>query len=117
MQEESKRCACGFETTEFALGLSSISNKIYEIRVHEPYKLSRDLIKLQQQVTGHALEHLHNIREFCNIDTTEEEKRLIKLQTDLSHINNPEKRNELSDDTTFIADGIRRKLYECARGK
>lgn len=115
--EKSKRCACGFETTEFAFGLGAISNKIDELRVHESYKLSPDLIKLHQQVAGHVLDHLHNVRDFCNIDTTEEEKRLIKVQTNLSYINNPEKRNELSDDTMLIADGIRRKLYECAREK
>jgi len=111
-----KRCACGFESTEFAFGLASIGNKIGELRVYES-KLSPDLIRLHQQVAGHALEHLHKIREFCNIDTTEEEKRLIKLQTNLQYINIPEKRNELSDDTTFITDGVRRKLYGCAREK
>lgn len=111
-----KRCACGFEATEFAFGLASIDNKIGELRVYES-KLSPDLIRLHQQVAGHALEHLHKARDFCNIDTTEEEKRLIKLQANLQYINIPEKRNELSDDVTFVADGVRRKLYECAREK
>ena len=82
-----KICSCGFEATEFALGLSSIENKIGELRVYES-KLSPDLIKFHQQVAGHALEHLHNVRDSCNIDTTEEEKLLIKVQTDLSQINN-----------------------------
>lgn len=117
MPEKYKRCACGFEAAEFAFGLASIDNKIGELRVHDPYKLSPDLITLHQQVTGHVLDHLHSVRDFCNIDTTEEEKRLIKLQTNLQYINIPEKRNELADDTTFIADGVRRKLYECAREK
>lgn len=117
MQEKSKRCACGFDATEFAFGLASIDNVIGELRVHDPYKLSLDLIRLHQQVAGHVLEHLHNVRDFCNIDTTEEEKRLIKIKTDLQYINDSRKRNELSDDVTFVADGIRRKLYECAGEK
>ena len=108
-----KICSCGFEATEFALGLSSIENKIGELRVYED-KLSPDLIKLHQQVAGHALEHLHNVRDSCNIDTTKEEKLLIKVQTDLPQINNLEKRNELADNAALITTGIRKKLYECS---
>lgn len=109
-------CACGFEAAEFASGLASIENKIGELRVYE-HKLSPDLIKLHQQVAGHALEHLHNLRDFCNIDTTEEERLLIKVQTDLSQINNFEKRNELADNTWRITTGIREKLYKCKQGE
>ena len=108
-----KKCSCGFEATEFALGLSSIENKIGELRVYED-RLSPDLIKLHQQVAGHALEHLHNVRDSCNIHTTEEEKLLIKVQTDLPQINNLEKRNELADNTSLVTNGIRKKLYECS---
>ena len=108
-----KICSCGFEATEFAFGLSSIENKIGELRVYES-KLSPDLIKLHQQSAGHALEHLHNVRDYCNIDTSEEEKLLIKVQTDLPHINNFEKRNELADNAALITIGIRKKLYECS---
>jgi len=113
MTDIKKICACGFEATEFASGLAMIENKIGELRVYE-YKLSPDLIKVHQQVAGHMLEHLHGIRNSCNIDTTEEEKLLIKVQTDLSQINNFEKRNELADDTSRITIGIREKLYKCA---
>jgi hypothetical protein len=111
-EDVKRRCACGFEAAEFASGLASIENKIGELRVYEN-RLSPDLIKLHQQVTGHALEHLHNVKGFCNIDTTEEEKLLIKVQTDLSQINNFEKRNELADNTSRITIGIREKLYKC----
>ena len=83
MQEKFKRCACAYEATEFALGVATIDERIQEVRVHEPYKLSPELIELHQQVAGHALEHLHNVRDFCNIDIEKEEKRLIKLQIDL----------------------------------
>lgn len=117
MPEKSKRCACGFETTEFAYGLATIGDKINELRVHDSYKLSPDLIKLHQQVAGHAIDHLHNVKEFCNIEIKEEEERLKKIQKDLLQINDFEKRIELSDDTTFVVDSIRRKLYECAREK
>ena len=111
-----KKCSCGFEATEFALGISSIENKIGELRVYED-RLSPDLIKLHQQVAGHALEHLHNVRNSCNIDTTEEEKLLIKVQADFPQINNFEKRNELADNTSLIITGIRKKLYECSHRK
>lgn len=107
-----RRCACGFEAAEFAFGLASIENKIGELRVYDE-KLSQDLIKLHQQVAGHALEHLHNVKDSCNINTTEEEKLLIKIQTDLPQINNFEKRNELADSTSRIIIGIREKLYKC----
>lgn len=111
-EDVKRRCACGFEATEFASGMASIDNKIGELRVYE-YKLSPDLIKIHQQVAGHMLEHLHGVRDSCNIDTTEEEKLLIKLQTDLVQINNFEKRNELADNTWRITAGIREKLYKC----
>ena len=108
-----KICSCGFEATEFVFGLSSIENKIGELRVYES-KLSSDLIKLHQQVAGHALEHLHNVRNSCNIDTAEEEKLLIRVQTDLPQINNLEKRNQLADNVALITTGFRKKLYECS---
>ena len=111
-----ERCACGFEATEFAQGLSSIDNKINELRIYES-KLSPDLIRLHQQVAGHILEHLHNVRDICGIDTTDEEKRLIKLQSNLQYINIPEKRNELADDASFVTIGIREKLYGCSKEK
>jgi hypothetical protein len=107
-----RRCACGFEATEFASGMASIENKIGELRVHE-YKLPQNLIKIHQQVAGHMLGHLHGIRDSCNIDTIEEEKLLIKVQTDLAQINDLEKRNELADNTWRITTGIREKLYKC----
>ena len=111
--EDVKRiCACGFEATEFASGMSSIENKIGELRVYED-KLPQNLIKIHQQVAGHMLEHLHGIRDSCNMDTIEEEKLLIKVQTDLAQINNFEKRNELADNTYRITTGIREKLYKC----
>lgn len=116
-EEISRRCACGFETTEFAFGVAAIGNRIDEVRIHEPFIQSEEMIKLHQDVAGHVLQHIHKIREFCDIDTTEEEKRLIKLQSNLIHINNFERRSELSDDVSFISDGIRRKLYGCASGK
>lgn len=111
-EDVKRRCACGFEAAEFASGLASIENKIGELRVYEN-RLSPDLIKLHQQVAGHALEHLRGIRDSCNIDTTEEEKLIIKVRTDLSQINNFEKRNELADNTSRITIGIREKLYKC----
>ena len=111
--EDVKRiCTCGFEMAEFASGMASIENKIGELRVHE-YKLPQNLIKIHQQVAGHMLEHLHGARDSCNIDTTEEEKLLIKVQTDLAQINDFEKRNELADNTWRITTGIREKLYKC----
>jgi hypothetical protein len=111
-----RRCACGFETTEFASGMASIENKIGELRVYED-KLPQNLIKIQQQVASHMLEHLHGVRDSCNIDTTEEEKLLIKVQTDLAQINDFEKRNELADNTWHITTGIREKLYKCKQRK
>lgn len=107
-------CTCGFEAAEFASGLASIENKIGELRVYED-KLPPNLIMVHQQVAGHMLEHLHGIRNSCNIDTMEEEKLLIKVQTDLSQINNFEKSNQLADDTSRITIGIREKLYKCKK--
>jgi hypothetical protein len=114
MTDIKRICACGFEAAEFASGLTSIEDIIGELRVHNE-KLSPNLIKLHQQVAGHVLQHLHGIRDSCNIDTTEEEKLLIKVQTNLSQINNFEKRNELVDDTSNIKIGIREKLYKCKK--
>lgn len=115
--EDIKRiCACGFEATEFASGMSSIENKIGELRVHE-YRLPENLINIHQRVASHMLEHLHGIRDSCNIDTVEEEKLLIKLQTDLAQINDFEKRIELADNTWHITTGIREKLSKCKQGK
>jgi len=110
-------CSCGFEAAEFASGLESIRNKINELRVHNDYKLTPVLIETHQHVAGHTLEHLRKVRDACNIETTEEEKRLIKIQSNLININNPDKRNELNYDVAFVDIGIRRKLYECAREK
>ncbi len=115
-EDVKRRCVCGFEATEFASGMASIENKIGELRVYED-KLSPNLIKLHQQVASHMLEHLHGIRDSCNIDTIEEEKLLIKVQTDLSQINDFEKRNELADNTSRITIGIREKLYKCKQGE
>lgn len=114
--EKSDKCACGFEAAEFASGMASIDDKIGELRVHE-YKLPENLIKIHQQVAGHMLEHLHGIRDSCKIDTTKEEKLLIKLQTDLSQMNNFGKLTELADNTSLITIGIREKLYKCKHGK
>lgn len=111
-EDVKRRCACGFEATEFASGMASIDNKIGELRVYEN-RLSPDLIKIHQQVAGHMLEHLHGVRDSCNIDTIEEEKLLIKVQTDLAQINDFEKRNELADNTWRITTGIREKLSKC----
>lgn len=111
--EDVKRiCACGFEATEFASGMASIDNKIGELRVYE-YRLPQNLITIHQQVAGHMLEHLHGVRDSCNIDTTEEEGILIKLQTDLAQINDSEKRLELANNTWRITTGIREKLHKC----
>ncbi len=112
-----KRCACGYEATEFAFGLAAIGDKIEEVRFHESYKISKNLIEFHKEVASQVLDHLHRIKEFCNIDVIDEQNRLKKLQSDLNYINDPKKWNKLSDDTTFIADNIRRKLYECAREK
>lgn len=109
---KSDKCSCGFEAAEFASALSSIENRIGEMRVYEN-KLPQNLVNVYQQVAGHALEHLHGVRDSCSIDTTKEEKLLIQLQTDLSQINNFEKRNELADKTSSIIIGIREKLYKC----
>lgn len=113
---KSDKCACGFEAAEFSSALSSIENRIGEMRVYEN-KLAPNLVDIYQKVAGHALEHLHGIRDECSIDTTKEEKLLIQLQTDLSQINNSEKRNELADKTSSIIIGIREKLYGCKYGQ
>lgn len=114
--EKSDKCSCGFEAAEFASALSSIENRIGELRVYEN-KLPPNVVEIYPQVAGHALEHLHGIRDSCGIDTTKEEELLIKLQTDLSQINNFEKRNELADTTSSITIGIREKLYKCKYGQ
>lgn len=115
-EDVKRRCACGFEATEFASGMASIENKIGELRVYEN-RLPQNLIKIHQQVAGHMLEHLHSVRDTCNIDTVEEEKLLIKVQTDLAQINDFEKRIELADNTWSITTGIREKLSKCKQGK
>lgn len=116
-QEKSQICKCGYHTTEFALGLATIDDKIDELRVHDSYKSPLNLIKIHQQVAGHILGHLEGVRDFCGIDTAEEEKRLAKVKEDLSYMNNPEKRLELSNDIYFISDGVRTKLRECTDKK
>src|SRR3990167_8109542 len=62
-EDVKRRCACGFEATEFSSGMASIENKIGELRVYED-KLSPDLIKIHQQVAGHIYHslclHLYN---------------------------------------------------------
>lgn len=52
-----------FEASEFTSGMSSIENKIGELRVYQ-YKLHENLIKIHQQVADNMLEHLHNLRYF-----------------------------------------------------
>lgn len=61
-------CDCALEMAEFSFALSSISNKVGEVRVHAPYTLSPDLIKLHRQVADYTIEHLQNIRKYCGID-------------------------------------------------
>lgn len=117
MSEKSKRCACGFEVAEFAFGLAAIGSKVDELRVHESYKLSPELIRLHRQLTDHVIDQLRKVRDSCSIDIEKEEERLRRIQAYISKINDPKIQIILSDDITFVTDGIRRKLYECAREK
>lgn len=115
--ERSNICACGLEVAEFTFGLAAIGNKVDELRVHEPYRLSPELIMLYAQLTGHVIDQLYKVRDSCNIDIKEEKERLIKIQAYISEINDPKIQAILSNDIIFVADNIRRKLYECAREK
>lgn len=116
MPNNSNKCACGFEASEFASILTIINDRIGESKVYDT-RLSPNVIKLYQDLVSPALNHLHKIKEFCDIDINDEDKRLKNLSNKIAQINNPEKRVELSNDVSFITDNIKKKLYDCAREK
>lgn len=115
MSIKSNKCACGLSTFDFSHGITSIKNTVNELYVHEPYKLSPDLIRIHIQVADGTLKNLEDMSSNCDIDTKPERERLISLRNKLSQMNDPNKLHEIRNDASLIADGVRVKLLECKR--